>query len=113
MAVLGYLAKLKRGVGLVFGAYFLHDFSQKCSLFNTLSIDKVSMAYFFTFSRYQIKVVNKFLFKQDLSSFKECEEEVGEFENENGNHKTFFPSNIPTFFLDPVDALSLLHNFFQ
>ena len=61
------------------------------------------MAYFFTFSRYQIKVVNKFLFKQDLSSFKECEEEVGEFENEDGNHKIFFPSNIPTFFPDPVD----------
>ena len=27
MVVLGYLAKLKRGLGLVFGAHFLHDFS--------------------------------------------------------------------------------------
>ena len=29
MAVLGYLAKLKRGLGLAFGAHFLHDFSIK------------------------------------------------------------------------------------
>ena len=29
MAVLGYLAKLKRGLELAFGAYFLHDFSIK------------------------------------------------------------------------------------
>ena len=41
MAVLGYLAKLKRGLGLAFGAHFLHDFSKKCFLFNTLSMDKV------------------------------------------------------------------------
>ena len=27
MAVLGYLAKLKRGLGLAFGAHFVHDFS--------------------------------------------------------------------------------------
>ena len=27
MAVLGYLAKLKKGLGLAFGAYFLYDFS--------------------------------------------------------------------------------------
>ena len=26
MAVLGYLEKLKRGVGLAFGAHFQHDF---------------------------------------------------------------------------------------
>ena len=26
MTVLGYLAKLKRGLGLAFGAHFLHDF---------------------------------------------------------------------------------------
>ena len=41
MAVLGYLPKLKRGLGLAFGAHFLHDFSKKCFLFNTLSMDKV------------------------------------------------------------------------
>ena len=29
MAVLGYLRKLKRSVGLAFGANFLHDFSIK------------------------------------------------------------------------------------
>ena len=29
MAVLGYLRKLKRALGLSFGAYFLHDFSIK------------------------------------------------------------------------------------
>ena len=29
MAVLGYLAKLKRGLGPAFGAHFLHDFSIK------------------------------------------------------------------------------------
>ena len=26
MAVLGYLAKQKKGLGLAFGAHFLHDF---------------------------------------------------------------------------------------
>ena len=40
MAVLSYLAKLKRGLGLAFSAHFLHDFSIKMFLFNTLSIDK-------------------------------------------------------------------------
>ena len=29
MAVLGYLPKLKRGLGLAFGAHFLHDFFHK------------------------------------------------------------------------------------
>ena len=29
MAVLGYLAKLKRCLGLAFGVHFLHDFSTK------------------------------------------------------------------------------------
>ena len=29
MAVLGYLSKLKRGLGLAFGAHFLHNFSIK------------------------------------------------------------------------------------
>ena len=32
MAVLGYLAKLKRGLGLAFGAHFLHDFFIKMFL---------------------------------------------------------------------------------
>ena len=33
MAVLGYLAKLKRDLGLAFGVQFLHDFSIKMFLF--------------------------------------------------------------------------------
>ena len=32
MAVLGYLTKLKRGLGLAFGAHFLYDFSIKLFL---------------------------------------------------------------------------------
>ena len=32
MAVLAYIAKLKRGLGLAFGAHFLHDFSIKMFL---------------------------------------------------------------------------------
>ena len=43
MAVLAYLPKLKRGLGLAFGAHFLHDFSIKYYL----SMDKVSMSYIF------------------------------------------------------------------
>ena len=58
MAVLGYLPKLKRGLGLTFAAHFLHDFSLKMnSLFNTLSMDKFSVSYLFSFSRYQTKCV--------------------------------------------------------
>ena len=33
MAVLGYLAKSKRHLGLAFGAHFLHDFSIKNVLY--------------------------------------------------------------------------------
>ena len=40
MAVLGYLTKSKRDLGLAFGAHFQHDFSIKCSLLNALSMDK-------------------------------------------------------------------------
>ena len=32
MAVLGYLPKLKKDLGLAFGAYFWHDFSMKMFL---------------------------------------------------------------------------------
>ena len=61
MVVLRYLPKLKRGLGLAFGAYFLHDFSKKI-FFNTLSTDKVSMSYLFSFPRYQANCVIKFFF---------------------------------------------------
>ena len=39
-------------------------FPLKCSLFNTLSIEKVSMSYLFSFSRDQAKYVIKFLGRQ-------------------------------------------------
>ena len=55
MAVLGYLPKLKWGLGLAYGANFQHDFCEKCFLFHTVSTDKVSMSYLFSFSRYQTK----------------------------------------------------------
>ena len=70
MAVVGYLAKLKRGLGLAFGAHFVHDFSIKMLLFlfNTLSLDKISMSHLISFSRYQTKCVIKFLFRQLMTS---------------------------------------------
>ena len=58
MVVLGYLAKLKTGLGLAFEAHFQHDFSIKM-LFNSLSMDKVSMSHLISFSRYQTKCVIK------------------------------------------------------
>ena len=39
MAVLGYFEKLEKGLGLAFGEQFRHD--------NTVSMNKVSMSYFF------------------------------------------------------------------
>ena len=64
MAVLGYLPKLKGGLGLEFGAHFLYDFSIKMFLFNTLLTGKVPMLYLFSFPRYQLKYVIKFIFRQ-------------------------------------------------
>ena len=52
MAVLGYLPKLKRDLGLAFGAYFL------CLILYQWT---VSMSDLFFFSRYQTKCVIKFL----------------------------------------------------
>ena len=40
----------------------------KCSVFNTLSMDKVSMSQLISFSRYQTKCVIKFLFRQLMTS---------------------------------------------
>ena len=68
MPVCGYLPKLKRGLGLAFGAHFLHDFAMKMFLFNTLSIDKVSMPYLFSIPKYQTQCVIKFLFRQLMAS---------------------------------------------
>ena len=39
-------------------------FPKKFSLFNTLSVDKVSMSYIFSFSRYETKCVIEFSFRQ-------------------------------------------------
>ena len=49
--------RMQRCLGLAFGPYFLHGFSTKISLFNTLSTDQVSMPYLFSLSRYQTKCV--------------------------------------------------------
>ena len=68
MTVLGYLAKLKRGLGLSFDENFLHDFPIKYSLFNSLSMDKVSMSHLTSFSSYQTKCVIQFLFRQLMTS---------------------------------------------
>ena len=51
---MGYLTKLKRGLGLAFDAYFLHDFYIKYFLFNTLSMDKVPMSKCPTFFLFNI-----------------------------------------------------------
>ena len=55
MAVLGYLAKLKRGLGLAFDVHFLLDLFIKMFLIS-LSMDKVSMSHVISFSRYQKNV---------------------------------------------------------
>ena len=57
MVVLGYLAKLKRGLGLSFGEHFLHGFSIKCFLSNALSMDEVSMSHLISFLSYQQNVL--------------------------------------------------------
>ena len=40
MAVLGYLAKLKRGLGLAFGTHFLYDFSIKENMLVSSYLDR-------------------------------------------------------------------------
>ena len=67
MAILGYLPKLKWGLGLAFGAYFLYGFFIQMLLINTLSDDKVSISHL-SLSIYQIKRVIKFLFRQLITS---------------------------------------------
>ena len=68
MAVLGYLLKLERGLVPAFDTIFCMIFSIKCSLFNTLSMDKVAMSYLFSFSKNQTKCVIDFLFRQLMIS---------------------------------------------
>ena len=56
MAVLSYLAKLKRDLGLPFGAYFLHDFSMKMTesieenIFKVFKCKKTVNRWFMKFS---------------------------------------------------------------
>ena len=69
MIILGYMAKLKRSLGLAFGAHFLHDFPINFSLFNIISMDKVSISHLISFSRYQTKCAIKFLV-DDTINFK-------------------------------------------
>ena len=69
MAVLRYLLEVKRGLGLAFGAHFCMVFPWKYPLFNTLSMEKVSMTYLFSFPRHQTKCVIKFLFKRLMTSY--------------------------------------------
>ena len=63
----GLFAKIEKGSGVwcTFSAWFFH---KKCSLSNTISVDKVPMSYLFSFSRYQKKRVIKFLFRQLMTS---------------------------------------------
>ena len=70
MAVLGYLPKLKRGLGLAFGALFVHDFSIKNVpyLIPNLSVGKVLRQYLFPLSKYQTECVIRFLFRQLMTS---------------------------------------------
>ena len=61
MGVLGYLPKLKRGLGLAFGVYFMHDFSIKIFLISYYIYGQSFNVIPFSFSRYQTKCVIKFL----------------------------------------------------
>ena len=63
MAVLGYLPKLERGLGLAFAAHFPHDFSIKM-FFIWYSIDGQSFNIPFFLLKYQTKCVIEFLFRK-------------------------------------------------
>ena len=66
MAVVGYLLKLKRDLGLAFNTPSIDKILMLYHFFfsfNTISIDIVSISYLFFFSRYQTKFVIKSLFK--------------------------------------------------
>ena len=71
MAVSSYLRKLKRGLGLAFGAYFLHGFfhaNPPFLILYHLIVYDYTMSYLFSVSRYQIKRVIKFSFRQMMTS---------------------------------------------
>ena len=65
----GLFTKIKKPSQTGFSVHsFCMIFPEKCSILTTVSIDKVSMSYLFSFSRYQGKCVIKFLFRQLLTS---------------------------------------------
>ena len=71
MAVLGYLPKLKRSLGLAFGAHVLHVFSAKVSLFNTLSMTKFQYHTFFPSQDIKQNVLlSSYLAIDDVINFK-------------------------------------------
>ena len=80
MAFLGYLPKLKLGLGIAPGTHSLHDFSIKMFfIFNTLSIDKVSM---FLFRQLMTSQILRFIFHQPLKQWL-----TGRKRGEDGNAK--------------------------
>ena len=68
--LLVYIAKLKRGLGLAFGAHFLHDFSIKMFLiwysYNELNFNFTTISFLW----YQTKCVIKFLLTQLMANLK-------------------------------------------
>ena len=58
---------IKKGLGLAFGAHFLHDFSIKMFLMSYSISGKVSMSHLISFSRYQTKCV---ILVDDVINFK-------------------------------------------
>ena len=71
MFVLGYLPKLKEGLGLVFGAPFLHDFVIK-KVFYLILYQQTKFQCHTSFPSQDIKqnVLLKFLFRQLMSQHK-------------------------------------------
>ena len=77
MAVLGYLAKSKRGLRLAFGAYFLYDFSIKMFLIS-LSMDS------FNVTPLKMKIQCHHTLKMKIQKFKYRENKksfLGEIKN--------------------------------
>ena len=61
-------------------------FPQKCFQFETLSVDKLSMSCLVSFSKYQLKCVIKFLFRQLMASYILLESASKDItDRENGN----------------------------
>ena len=62
----GLFTKVKKGSEMV--SIFCMIFQWKCSLFNILSLDKVSISYLFSFLRNETKWLIKFLIRQLMTS---------------------------------------------